>query len=44
MKKKVLATLLAGLMALSLAAIRELNEYRSRHPFLGGWLFLREKC
>ena len=31
---------ITGYMALSLAAIRELNSYRSRHPFLGGWLFL----
>ena len=27
-------------MAFNMAAISELNKYRSRHPFFGGWLFM----
>ena len=38
--KKPWSLRITGYMALSPTAIRELNRYGSRHPFLGGWLFL----
>ena len=35
------ALLITSFFAISEAALTELKSYHSRHPFIGGWLFLK---